>query len=114
LLTRVLLALQMAAMSARAARMGHFLPLLLVGACGVPIVTGQYGQSTTLGFTCFMGGLCMASMHLPAKAAAAVLAAKKAPRVLPKKVLALRAAIQARRTAARGGEWTQKLLDQKS
>jgi hypothetical protein len=114
LLVRVLLALQLAAMSARAARMGHFLPLLLVGACGVPIVSGQFGQSTTLGFTVFIGGLCLASMHLPAQAAAAVMAAKRTPQVLPQKVLAMRAAIQARRTAARGDAWTQKLLDPKT
>lgn len=112
LLIRVLMAFQLATMSARAARMGHFLPLLLVGACGVAIVSGQFGQATVLGFTCFIGGLCLASMHLPAKAAAAVVAAGQRVRHRPAKVLAMRAAIDAKRAAARGDEWTRKVLDQ--
>jgi hypothetical protein len=112
LLVRMLLALQLAGMAVRAARMGHYLPLLLLGACGVPIVSGQFGQATVLGFTCFIAGLCMASMHLPANAAAAVVAARQPVRQRPAKVLALRAAVEARRAAARGNSWTRKLLDQ--
>lgn len=111
LLIRVLLAFQIAGMSVRAARVGHFLPLLLAAAAGVPIVTGQFGQTTTLGFTCFTAGLCLASMHLPAAAAAAVVAAKQPARRLPPRVLALRAAIQARRAAACGSSWTGKSGD---
>jgi hypothetical protein len=103
---------QLAAMAARAARIGHFLPLLLAGACGVPIITGQFGQAMTLGFACFMGGLCLASMRLPTQVAAAVVAAKQPIRVRPAKVLALRAAVEARRSAARGTSWAQKVLDQ--
>jgi hypothetical protein len=110
LILRILMAGQLAAMAFRACRVGHFLPLLLVGACGVPIVTGQFGQSTTLGFTVLMGGLCLASMRLPSDVAAAVLPKRPAP-ALPGKVVALRSAIQARRTAARGPAWTQKLLE---
>ena len=110
ILIRVLMAIQLGAMAARAVRIGHFLPLLLFGACAVPIVSGQFGQSTTLGFACFVGGLCLASMRLPVRVAAAVVAAK-GPRILPAKVLAWRAAIDARRAAARGSGWTQKLLD---
>ena len=101
LLIRVLMALQLGAMAARAARLGHFLPLLLFGACAVPIVAGQFGQSTTLGFACFVGGLCLASMHLPQRVAAAVVAAKKPAKKLPAKVLAWRAAVEARRAGAR-------------
>lgn len=112
LLVRVLMTLQLAAMAARACRIGHFLPLLLLGACAVPIVAGQFGQSTTLGFACFSGGLCLAAMRLPKPVAAAVVAAKSPVRRLPPKVLAWRAAVHARRAAARGSGWTQKLLDQ--
>jgi hypothetical protein len=111
LLIRVLLAAQLGLMAARAARLGHFLPLLLIGACGVPIVNGQLGQSTTLGFTCFVAGLCLASMHLPQHLASAVIAAKQPARYRPPKVLAMRAAVAARKAAARGNAWTQKLLD---
>jgi hypothetical protein len=112
LLIRLLMALQLGAMSARAARIGHFLPLLLFGACAMPIVAGQFGQSTTLGFACFAGGLCFASMHLPVPVAAAVVAAKQPVRKLPPKVLAWRAAVEARRAAARGSGWTRRVLDQ--
>ncbi len=111
LLIRVLMAVKLGAMAFRAGRVGHFLPLLLLGACGVPIVAGQFGQTTTLGFAIFVGGLCLASMRLPVSLAAAVLAAKQPVRVLPAKVIALRAAVQARRDAARGNGWARKVLD---
>jgi O-antigen ligase len=112
ILIRLLMTFQLGAMAARAARIGHFLPLLLLGACGVSLVTGQFGQSTTLGFACFTAGLCLASMRLPVNVAAAVIAAKQPAQKLPAKVLAMRAAIEARRNAARGSSWTQKVLDQ--
>jgi hypothetical protein len=102
LLIRVLMALQLGSMAARAARIGHVLPLLLFGACAVPIVAGQFGQSTTLGFACFVGGLCLASMHLPVQIAAAVVASRQPARKLPAKVMAWRAAVEARRAGARG------------
>ncbi len=111
LLIRVLMALQLGAMAARAARIGHFLPLLLFGACAVPIVAGQFGQSTTLGFACFVGGLCLASMHLPVSVAAAVVAAKQPTKKLPAKVMAWRSAVEARRAAARGQHRMGVLID---
>jgi hypothetical protein len=111
LIIRVLMMAHMAAMAFRAGRIGHFLPLLLLGACGVPIVVGQFGQATTLGFAVFVGGLCLASMRLPNEVAAAVIAARHPSRALPAKVVAFRNAVQARRTAARGEGWTQKLLE---
>jgi len=114
LLVRLLMALQLGAMAARAARIGHFLPLLLFGAAAMPIIAGQFGQSTTLGFAVFSGGICLASMRLPEKVAAAVVAAKQPVKKLPPKVLASRAAVEARRAAARGSGWTQNLLDQRT
>lgn len=110
LVARLLMALQLGGMAARAVRIGHFLPLLLFGTCAIPIISGQFGQSTTLGFACFLGGLCLASMRLPAPVAAAALGSRPA-RTLPARVRALRAAVDARRAAARGTGWTQKLLD---
>src|SRR5690349_16000408 len=102
---------QLTAMAVRAVRIGHFLPLLLLGACGVPIVTGQFGQATPMGFTVFVAGICLASMMLPEQMAAAVVAESQPVRALPAKVVALRTAIAARRAAARGNGWTQKVLD---
>ena len=114
LLIRVLMALQLGAMAARAARIGHFLPLLLFGACAIPIIAGQFGQSTTLGFACFVGGLCLASMHLPQRVAAAVVAEKQPARKLPTKVMAWRAAVEARRAGARGQRQMGLLIDDAS
>ena len=111
LLIRVLMAVQLGTMAARAARIGHFLPLLLFGACAVPIIAGQFGQSTTLGFACFVGGLCLASMHLPQRVAAAVVAEKQPARKLPTKVMAWRAAVEARRAGARGQRQMGLLID---
>ncbi len=114
LLIRVFMAMHLGAMAARAARIGHFLPLLLFGACAVPIVAGQFGQSTTLGFACFVGGLCLASMHLPQRVAAAVVAAKHPVKKLPAKVMAWRAAVEARRAAARGERRVGVILEDAS
>ena len=76
----------------------------------IPLTTLD-GQSTTLGFTVLLAGLCLASMRLPNDLASAVLATRQPHRTLPSKVIAYRQAVQARRTAARGGAWTQKLLE---
>jgi hypothetical protein len=99
LLVRLLMALQLGRGAVRALRAGHFLPLLLVGACAPIIVAGQFGQSTTLGFAVVAGGLCLASMRVPGHSFAA---ARMPRRKLPGKVIALRAAVEARRNAARG------------
>ena len=40
---------------------GNYLPILLFGACGPVLLTGLYGQPTTLGFVAFGTGLCLAS-----------------------------------------------------
>lgn len=40
---------------------GHIMPMLLLGAGGIDLVTGQFGQPTTLGFAVFIGGLALAS-----------------------------------------------------
>jgi hypothetical protein len=43
----------------KALRLGNSLPLLLVGATGLDLLTGQFGQSTELGFVVFTCGLCL-------------------------------------------------------
>ncbi len=40
---------------------GNYLPIFLFGACGPILLTGLYGQPTTLGFAAFGTGLCLAS-----------------------------------------------------
>ncbi len=42
-------------------RDGHPLPLLLLGACAVDMILGQFGQATVLGFATIAGGLCLAA-----------------------------------------------------
>jgi len=45
----------------RAYSAGLTLPLLLVGATGIDLMTGQFGQPTALGFAVFTGGLALAA-----------------------------------------------------
>jgi hypothetical protein len=40
---------------------GDVLPLLLAAGCFLPLVQGQFGQPTALGFAVFGGGLCLAA-----------------------------------------------------
>src|ERR1700677_534112 len=42
---------------------GNTLPLLLLGATGLDLVTGQFGQPTELGFVVFSCGLCLVSRN---------------------------------------------------
>jgi len=62
---RVILFLWLGWLSCCSARRGDLLPLLLFGACGPIILTGGFGQATTLGFTCLGAGLCLAAANLP-------------------------------------------------
>ncbi|HWB59254.1 MAG TPA: hypothetical protein VG733_07170 [Chthoniobacteraceae bacterium] len=43
----------------RSFRMGNSLPVLLLGATGLDLLTGQFGQPTELGFVIFTSGLCL-------------------------------------------------------
>ncbi len=63
LLFRVLLAGYLGLLAADCARQGRLLPLLLFGVAGLGIINGQWGQPTTQGFSCLLGGLCLASMR---------------------------------------------------
>jgi hypothetical protein len=44
-------------------RAGRILPLLLVGAGGLDLANGQFGQPTTLGFAVFIAGLALAAVE---------------------------------------------------
>lgn len=47
--------------SAISARAGNALPMLILGSCGMLIVTGQFSQASTLGFAVLQSGLCLAA-----------------------------------------------------
>jgi hypothetical protein len=50
--------------SFRRARRGNVLPLLLFSTCANWILNGNFGQATVVGFSVFIGGLCLASMGM--------------------------------------------------
>lgn len=56
----------------RSFRLGNSLPLLLLSATGLDLVTGQFGQPTELGFVVFTCGLCLVPMHGPSPAQNAI------------------------------------------
>lgn len=39
------------------------LPALLFGACAIPLLLGQFGQPTSLGFACLGGALCLSALN---------------------------------------------------
>jgi hypothetical protein len=66
---RLAIAFHLARGSMRAAAQGAILPLLIFAACGINVVTGQFSQPTTLGFTVFGAALCLSALkHVPASA----------------------------------------------
>jgi hypothetical protein len=100
LMLRVWIVVWLAWLAWRAARAGHFLPMLLLGSAAWPLVNGQFGQATTLGFAVFLGGLTVASMRV--QQTIAIPQKQRSERILPAKVRAQWAAIEARKAAARG------------
>ena len=60
---RLALAFQLGLGCVRAAGKQQILPILLFSACAMGIVSGQFGQPTTLGFTVFGAGLCWAALR---------------------------------------------------
>ena len=62
LLLRVAIVLFLFGQAVRTLRRdGHPLPMLLLGACGIDMIIGQFGQATTLGFVTIASGLCLAA-----------------------------------------------------
>ena len=64
ILFRIGLVLWLARQCLRCAMAGNVLPMLLFSACATSLLTGQIAQPTTLGFTTFVGGLCLAAIQL--------------------------------------------------
>jgi hypothetical protein len=50
--------------AARSARERNYLPMLLLGSCGLNVVNGQFGVASILGFTVFQAGMCLAAARL--------------------------------------------------
>ena len=59
---RLGLVLWLGAKCFNAAKLGYMLPVMLFGSCAMVILSGQWGQTTVLGFAALGGGLCIASL----------------------------------------------------
>ena len=61
LLLRLLLCLELFSSAAASAKRGNALPMLLFGSCALLITSGQFSQTSTLGFAALGAGLCLAA-----------------------------------------------------
>lgn len=52
-------------LSLKQAKHNNMLPVSLFGACGYNLLSGQFGQTTALGFAALIGGLCLSSCRVP-------------------------------------------------
>ena len=64
LLIRVLICRTLFLSAANSARAGNALPMLLFGSCALLIVSGQFSQTSTLGFAVLGSGFCLAGANL--------------------------------------------------
>lgn len=64
LMLRVAIAACLGRASLRSMLAGRPLALLLFGACALNVVSGQFGQPTSLGFAVFGAGLCLAAAQI--------------------------------------------------
>jgi hypothetical protein len=64
LVVRLLICVMLYRAAAKSARLGNSLPLLLFGACVMLISTGQFSQTSTVGFSVLGGGLCLAACNV--------------------------------------------------
>jgi len=62
---RIAILIRMGAEAVKSARIGNFLPMLLLGAGGLLVLDGQFRQGTTVGFAVLGAGLCLAANNLP-------------------------------------------------
>ena len=64
LLARQVICVMLFRAAAASARIGNFLPMLLFGSCALSMSSGQFSQSSILGFSVLGAGLCLASASL--------------------------------------------------
>ena len=62
-LWRCLLAVRIGWLCLRAVSLGNVLPLLLFSSTCLPLINGQFGQPTILGFVVFVTGITLAALH---------------------------------------------------
>jgi hypothetical protein len=63
LIVRLLICVTLYQTAAKSARIGNSLPLLLFGACTMLVSTGQFSQTSTVGFAVLGAGLCLAACN---------------------------------------------------
>lgn len=61
---RVALVLWLFIVCARRVKAGDILPIILYGTCCIPLMNGQFGQPTNLGFAVLLGGLTLAATEV--------------------------------------------------
>jgi hypothetical protein len=61
LILRVAICVVMYKTASQAARAGNALPMLLFGSCALLVSSGQFSQTTMLGFAALGGGMCLAA-----------------------------------------------------
>jgi hypothetical protein len=71
----------------KSVRRGNLLPLLLFSASFLPLLSGQLGQPTILGFAVFVSGLTLAARNFEAKVATPARAELQAPAALPQRAV---------------------------
>jgi hypothetical protein len=64
LLARIAMVWLLFRTAARSARSGNYLPMLLLGSCGLSMLNGQFGVASILGFTVFQAGMCLAAARV--------------------------------------------------
>ena len=64
ILWRGLIAVRIGWLCLKAVLLGNLLPMLLFSSALLPMVSGQFGQPTILGFTVFVTGLALAALNL--------------------------------------------------
>jgi hypothetical protein len=70
ILWRCLFAAKVGWLCVKSVRMGNLLPLLLFTSAFLPMINGQFGQPTLLGFTVFVMGLALAALNAEESATA--------------------------------------------
>jgi hypothetical protein len=60
---RCAMALRIGWLCLRSVLLGNLLPLLLFSSCFLPLISGQLGQPTILGFVVFVSGLALAARN---------------------------------------------------
>jgi hypothetical protein len=83
LLWRTVLTLRIGYLTIASLRRGAILPVLLFSCSFLPLLNGQLGQPTSLGFTVFLSGLCLAAMRTTQPLVPPVLPDKTEPALKP-------------------------------